>query len=130
MEDWTDHAACRGERTAVFYPEHGQTHRHAKRICAGCPVRQICLGVALANGEAFGVWGGLNELERRQLRSANTLQPARPDVKGRTRPRKPFEHGLPGTSGYQRHLREHTAPCRPCRSAAAAARKSYRKGGE
>jgi WhiB family redox-sensing transcriptional regulator len=39
----------------------------AKRICAECPVRQECLEYALRVREPFGIWGGLNETERRTL---------------------------------------------------------------
>ena len=39
----------------------------AKRICATCPVRRDCLGYALRIREPHGIWGGLNEVERRQL---------------------------------------------------------------
>jgi WhiB family redox-sensing transcriptional regulator len=31
-------------------------------------VRGECLEYALANGEKFGIWGGLSERERRRLR--------------------------------------------------------------
>jgi WhiB family redox-sensing transcriptional regulator len=31
-------------------------------------VREDCLEYALANGEKFGIWGGLSERERRRLR--------------------------------------------------------------
>jgi WhiB family redox-sensing transcriptional regulator len=31
-------------------------------------VREDCLEYALANGEKFGIWGGLSERERRKLR--------------------------------------------------------------
>lgn len=30
----------------------------AKRICAPCPVRQLCLAGALQRAEPWGVWGG------------------------------------------------------------------------
>jgi WhiB family transcriptional regulator, redox-sensing transcriptional regulator len=39
----------------------------AKAICAACPVRKDCLDYAIATHEPHGVWGGLNELERRPL---------------------------------------------------------------
>ena len=39
----------------------------AKRICGGCEVREECLSAALERHESHGVWGGLNELERRSL---------------------------------------------------------------
>ena len=31
-------------------------------------MRDECLEYALANGEKFGIWGGLSERERRKLR--------------------------------------------------------------
>ncbi len=39
----------------------------AKAICAGCAVRRECLDYAIAIREAHGIWGGLNECERRAL---------------------------------------------------------------
>ena len=37
-------------------------------IIGQCVVREDCLEYALANGEKFGIWGGLSERERRRLR--------------------------------------------------------------
>ena len=34
-----------------------------------------CLEFALANGEKFGIWGGLRERERRRMRRARALAP-------------------------------------------------------
>ena len=39
----------------------------AKEICAGCPVREVCLDHALNRREKMGVWGGMTERERRLL---------------------------------------------------------------
>jgi WhiB family redox-sensing transcriptional regulator len=36
-------------------------------------VREDCLEYALANGEKFGIWGGLSERERRRLRRARAM---------------------------------------------------------
>jgi WhiB family redox-sensing transcriptional regulator len=36
-------------------------------------VRLDCLEYALANGEKFGIWGGLSERERRRLRRQRAL---------------------------------------------------------
>ena len=44
-----------------------QREAKAKAICARCPVRDACLAYALDTGEAFGVWGGLTEDERRAM---------------------------------------------------------------
>lgn len=39
----------------------------AKRICETCPAQVDCLDYALATGERHGVWGGVDELERRRV---------------------------------------------------------------
>jgi len=39
----------------------------AKSICAACAVRKPCLAYALRIREPHGIWGGLNEVERRAL---------------------------------------------------------------
>jgi WhiB family redox-sensing transcriptional regulator len=36
-------------------------------------VREDCLEYALANGEKFGIWGGLSERERRRIRRSRAL---------------------------------------------------------
>jgi Transcription factor WhiB len=49
------------ERPGIFYAGRGQTAEvvAAKRICAGCVVREDCLEYALAAHEPTGTWGGL-----------------------------------------------------------------------
>ncbi|HVB70326.1 MAG TPA: WhiB family transcriptional regulator [Acidimicrobiales bacterium] len=72
---WTQLAACRGSERALFFPPDVSERKEerlarelvAKRICAGCDVREECLAAALERHESHGVWGGLNELERRAL---------------------------------------------------------------
>jgi len=72
---WTDYAACRDSEGALFYPADGAERKEerlerelvAKRICASCGVREDCLEAALARHESYGIWGGLNEFERRGL---------------------------------------------------------------
>jgi WhiB family redox-sensing transcriptional regulator len=39
----------------------------AKAYCARCAVQERCLTDSLARAEPFGVWGGLDEKERRLL---------------------------------------------------------------
>ena len=73
--DWTDSAACRDTESALFYPSDSTERKEdrlereliAKRICASCGVREECLEAALARHESYGIWGGLNEFERRGL---------------------------------------------------------------
>ncbi|WP_163540819.1 WhiB family transcriptional regulator [Occultella kanbiaonis] len=76
---WMLDAACAalGAGGEDFFPETGGSTANAKRVCNGgpgrdvCPVRNDCLLYALANGERFGVWGGLSERERRALVTAS-----------------------------------------------------------
>jgi len=41
--------------------------RSAKEICRTCPVVKSCLDYAVRIREANGIWGGLNEAERKQI---------------------------------------------------------------
>jgi WhiB family redox-sensing transcriptional regulator len=72
---WQWRAACRGEDSGLFFPpgeweargDRMARERKAKAICAGCPVRIECLEYAVRIKESHGIWGGLNEIERRVL---------------------------------------------------------------
>ena len=71
---WQSDAACRKADPNLFFgPQHeprevkAAREIKAKAICATCPVRAQCLEFAIETNEPFGVWGGLNELERRRL---------------------------------------------------------------
>src|SRR6202161_506889 len=75
---WQIRANCMGVDPDLFFPERGASTREAKEVCRGCVVREDCLEYALANGEKFGIWGGMSERERRGLRRARAL--ARRDV--------------------------------------------------
>ena len=74
-ELWQLRAACRGPQSAIFFPpahferkEEKETREgRAKAICATCSVREPCLSYAIRIREPHGIWGGLNELERKQL---------------------------------------------------------------
>ena len=65
QKSWQDQANCLGVDPDLFFPERGASTREAKEVCRGCVVRLDCLEYALANGEKFGIWGGLSERERR-----------------------------------------------------------------
>ena len=70
--DWQQASRCRSEPPDVFFPiGHGPAARRqaerAKRVCAGCGVREQCLAWAVSNGIRDGVFGGLDEEERRDL---------------------------------------------------------------
>lgn len=72
VNDWMAYGLCHETDPEVFFEQGHDTRpgweRQAKRICAGCPVRQECLDYALEHEEPFGVWGGLTEAERSVLR--------------------------------------------------------------
>jgi len=68
--DWMDQAACAGHRRAptLWVSPRASDRAQARRICAGCPVREECLQYALdCEGSiawAWGIYGGLDEYER------------------------------------------------------------------
>lgn len=66
--DWMRQAACADMNSDLFFPQRGASTDKAKAACRACPVRAECLAYAMNTGERFGIWGGLSERERRQLR--------------------------------------------------------------
>lgn len=74
--DWMADALCAETWPDAFYPDKGESAREAKDVCNGteraapCPVRDQCLAMAIANNELYGVWGGLSERERQDMRRA------------------------------------------------------------
>jgi WhiB family transcriptional regulator, redox-sensing transcriptional regulator len=73
---WQMQANCLGVDPDLFFPERGASTKEAKAVCRGCVVREHCLEYALANGEKFGIWGGLSERERRRIRRQRALAKA------------------------------------------------------
>lgn len=71
---WQARANCMGVDPDLFFPERGSSTREAKEVCRGCVVRMDCLEFAIANGEKFGIWGGMSERERRRVRRARVQQ--------------------------------------------------------
>jgi WhiB family redox-sensing transcriptional regulator len=72
-QGWQLYANCLGVDPDLFFPERGASTKEAKSVCKGCVVRDDCLEYALANGEKFGIWGGLSERERRRIRRQRAL---------------------------------------------------------
>lgn len=72
-QSWQLYANCLGVDPDLFFPERGASTKEAKSVCKGCVVREDCLEYALANGEKFGIWGGLSERERRRIRRQRAL---------------------------------------------------------
>ena len=86
---WLSDAACIGEDPELFFPigtSEGALSQvaEAKTVCHACSVRADCLEWSLATFQDAGVWGGLDEEERRQIRrlrrravaSGRELEPA------------------------------------------------------
>ncbi|RIQ37442.1 WhiB family transcriptional regulator [Jiangella rhizosphaerae] len=71
---WWEYGLCRAWDADLFCVPDGVSpsrkraqESKAKRICQMCPVREPCLDEAMARDEQYGVWGGLDTEERRQL---------------------------------------------------------------
>ncbi|MDX6229749.1 MAG: WhiB family transcriptional regulator, redox-sensing transcriptional regulator [Frankiales bacterium] len=76
-----------GELSSYFFapshferkPEKDARENVARQLCAACPVVQTCAEYAIRIREPHGIWGGMNELERRRVirrRQANQAQSA------------------------------------------------------
>lgn len=65
---------CANSNDEVFFLQ-GKAQNDAIPICKGCVVQAPCLAEALDNDIEFGVWGGLNERQRRAVKKR------RPNVK-------------------------------------------------
>jgi WhiB family redox-sensing transcriptional regulator len=66
---WEARAACAQEQfdPEIFFGNTRDDERRAKAVCGTCSVRIDCLAAALVGRLDFGIWGGLNERERRRL---------------------------------------------------------------
>jgi len=70
---WRRDAICRDTDPELFFPV-GTTGQallqiaKAKSVCCECPVQQECLVFAMDTNQDTGIWGGLSEEERRQIR--------------------------------------------------------------
>lgn len=74
--EWQLDASCQGLNSSVFFHPDGERGSararragKAKAVCQRCPVIEQCRRHALATREPYGVWGGLTEEERRDLRT-------------------------------------------------------------
>lgn len=72
--DWQLSGSCRGADSSLFFHtdnERGSARERretrAKAICQTCPVLAQCRTHALTVQEPYGIWGGLGEIERREL---------------------------------------------------------------
>lgn len=77
VEGWDEWAFCAQIGDALFFaPDDATTgevqsfNAQAAKVCARCPVQAECLASSLMtlNGTPLGVWAGLSELQRWNLR--------------------------------------------------------------
>lgn len=74
-DTWQVRAACKGPQSSMFFPpahferkdDRERRENAAKAICSSCSVKEACLDFALGIREPHGIWGGLNESERRVI---------------------------------------------------------------
>ena len=60
-------ANCRNQDPALWFSTSKRRKAKAVALCNGCGIKQKCLEYALAHKMQYGVWGGLDEDERREL---------------------------------------------------------------
>lgn len=65
--EWMGKGNCRDHPASRFFPNDGVGVEIARRICATCPVKVVCLEYALEQRVDHGVWGGASERERRRI---------------------------------------------------------------
>ena len=70
---WRNQAICRDTDPDLFFPigTTGQALvqiERAKEVCGECPVKTECLEYALETNQDSGIWGGLDEEQRRNIR--------------------------------------------------------------
>ena len=65
QRSWISRAACSSADPEIFFSPDTSLRNRAKWVCAECEVRQQCLRHALTQPERHGIWGGLDEAERR-----------------------------------------------------------------
>ena len=74
ISTWQYDALCRQHSSNLFFPpatfekkeDREKREAKAKAVCSGCPVKIECLEEANEISEPFGVWGGMNEVERKR----------------------------------------------------------------
>ena len=70
--EWQDRASCASSDPEAWFPEKGQPAWEARRVCAGCEVREPCLEYALdhmgyMDVGTFGIWAGTTYPQRKRL---------------------------------------------------------------
>lgn len=112
-DTWQTDAACRGMDPDIWFPGQSGDVKLPKSICATCPVSDPCQDHGLRH-EAFGVWGGLTDRQRKRTRQRLGI---RIESYGLPPGRSWSKAGCGTSAGYQRHIREGTPTCTLCKRA-------------
>lgn len=67
---------CREVGVDLFFPDEGRSgielYSFARKICAGCSVKNACLEWAIKH-EDHGMWGGTTPVDRRNIRRKRNM---------------------------------------------------------
>lgn len=72
------HALCSETDPEAYFPEPGQPNKSARDVCARCDLRNPCAQWAIANPDEHGIWGGLSERERVDIRRRQPIERRQP----------------------------------------------------
>ena len=72
--EWMAQGNCADKPPSLFFPSDGVGVEVAKRVCADCPMKAMCLEYALSNRIDHGVWGGTSDRERRRIHKARAAR--------------------------------------------------------
>lgn len=64
---WRKLGLCLVYPSVDFFDGSQINKRRCREICAECTVREQCLQFSLDNEEEFGIWGGLDDKERKVM---------------------------------------------------------------
>lgn len=67
--EWMRKGMCATVHPSIMYPTAAGMERDALDVCATCPVIEDCYRYAFTNNEYHGVWGGMTEQDRIDVRA-------------------------------------------------------------
>lgn len=70
---WMDEASCLDVPPEIMFSRRPDARQRGRATCAGCPVRIECSEYALDEQIEHGLFGGLDEDERRALLQATEV---------------------------------------------------------
>ncbi len=106
QEPWMAAGKCVGATNPdAWFPVNTEVaEREAPRLCSGCPSQVACARYALDHPELEGIWGGMADRQRSQLRGT----PTRP---------QPTRETCGTLAGASTHKRHREPSCQPCNDA-------------